>query len=127
MMKSITQSSAHIQVTNGHWTTPYWTTTTSTSTNSHIGGSFFTGQMRWDTVNNQLLVFDGSNWVAVPSAHATIGLSTEAEQALTWAIKKQKEEQDLKQLLERSPALRDAYEKFQIVKTLVNEETRQST
>jgi hypothetical protein len=54
-----------------------------------------------------------------------VGLNPAAEDAIKWAQQKQKEEQELEELMQRSPALRDAYEKFQIVKTLATNENRQ--
>ena len=79
------------------------------------------GQVRYNTVNQNMEVFDGNMWQGISMA-TTVGLSYEAEDAVRWAIKKQQEEAALKERMEKNPGLKDAYEKFQIMDILTKEE-----
>lgn len=78
------------------------------------------GQVRYNTVNQNMEVFDGNMWQVI--SMATVGLSYEADDAVRWAIKKQREEAELKQRMEKNPGLKDAWEKFQIMDILTKEE-----
>ena len=79
------------------------------------------GQLRYNPNNNSMEVYDGTMWQTTGSG-ATVGLSWEADNAIRWAIEKQKEEADLKARMERHPGLKDAYEKFQLMDLLTREE-----
>jgi hypothetical protein len=65
----------------------------------------FQGQMRY--VNNRIEVFDGSVWLtATPTI--TVGMTAEAESALTWAQERQRQEQRWQELAQQHPAVADA-------------------
>lgn len=81
------------------------------------------GMLRYNTSINNVEVYDGSSW-QVLSYDAGVGLSQDADQAITWARQKMQEERLLKEKLEKYPALKDAYEKFKIVEALVNEDEK---
>lgn len=101
------------------------------STSSHLqvqhhgGGAYYNtgapsaGMLRYH--NNDMQVYDGSNWLSISSS-ASVGLSTDAEAVIAWAKQKMTEEMRIKDLMERHPGLKDAYEKFEIMKILVSEE-----
>ena len=108
MIKNLTSSSAHITVQN-----PYLPST-------YIGG-MNVGNVRYNTTNQSMEVYDGSSWQVV-SMGATVGLSYEADNAIRWAQQKMKEEAELKEKLEKHPALKDVYDKFKMMEALVYEQ-----
>ena len=120
MIKGISSNSAYVQVSSGFAATGPYFQSVSTSNPPPAPGA-----VKFDPMTQNLQVFDGYNWCNLNTAYASVGLNLDAEAAIKWAIAKRKEEQELEELLERSPALRDAYEKFQIVKTLATNENRQ--
>lgn len=120
MIKTISSSSAFVQVTGGFPSSgPYLQTPTVAGPPPAVGA------VKFDSASQNLQVWDGFNWLNMYTSHAMVGLNSAAEDAIKWAQQKQKDEQELEELMQRSPALRDAYEKFQIVKTLATNENRQ--
>ena len=81
----------------------------------------FSGSVRYQ--NNVLEVFDGGSWMPL-SGSCSISLSHEANEAIEWAKKKKREEDQLDVLLEKYPALAETYSQFKMVKTLVEAEER---
>lgn len=92
------------------------------------GGAYYNtsnpmaGMVRY--YNNDFQVYDGSSWLNITGS-ADISLSSDAESVINWAKIKMTEEMRLKELMEKHPGLKDAYEKFEIMKILVTEEDRQ--
>ena len=82
MIKGLTQSGRYITVTNGN---------ASTYVNSYSGQQGV-GNMRYNTSNQNMEVFDGSTWVMLNMSHASVGLNSEAESLLDWARQKRDEE-----------------------------------
>jgi len=78
-----------------------------------------TGMLRYHS-GGKIEVYDGSYWHQV-NTQCTINLSNEAEKAINWAIQKMKEEQDLKNRVEKYPSLREAYNQFQTIDCLTKE------
>lgn len=120
MIKTISASGGSVQILGGVASAgPY------INTSGVVGTTpLMIGAVRFDSSSQGLQVWDGYNWLNIYYGHATVCLNPEAESAIKWARQKQQEEQDLEQLIERSPALRDAYEKFQIVKQLATNENK---
>lgn len=109
MIKNITSSSAYVTIQN-----PYMP-------NIYNNGLLNVGQLRYNPSTTTMEVYDGTTWQMMgPSA--TVGLSWEADNAIRWAIEKQREEADLKLRMEQHPGLKDAYEKFQLMDLLTREE-----
>ena len=69
-----------------------------------------TGMLRYHS-GGRVEVYDGNSWITC-SGSANINLSPDAERALTWAIQKQREEQELQKLSIDNPAVAAAYENF---------------
>ena len=67
-----------------------------------------TGMLRYHS-GGRVEVYDGNSWITV-SGSANITLSPIAEDAITWAIKKQQEEKELEQLSQNHPAVKAAIE-----------------
>ena len=120
MIKTISSSSTFVSVNGGFPSSGPYLQTPATA-----GPPPVVGAVKFDSASQNLQVWDGYNWLNMYTSHATVGLSANAESAIQWAQRKQLEEQELEKLIERSPALRDAYEKFQIVKQLAANENRQ--
>ena len=66
------------------------------------------GMLRYHS-GGRVEVFDGNSWITC-SGSANITLSPVAEQAITWAIQKQREEQELENLAQDHPAIQAALE-----------------
>ena len=104
---------------------PHLTTNTHQSSYISNTGMQSAGQMRWNTMTQQMEVYDGINWHVI-SQNASIGLSWTADEAIRWASEKMHEERELKSRMEKYPGLKDAYEKFQIMDILSKEDNEQS-
>lgn len=53
-----------------------------------------------------------NTWAPLTGQYATIGLSMETQQAISWVREKMEEEKRLEQLMEKNPQLADAKQKF---------------
>jgi len=109
MIKTLTSSSTHLTVGAPH------------PPNIYNNGQVGVGNVRFNPNNQSMEVYDGNMW-QIMSGGATVGLSWEADNAIRWAIQKEKEEADLKERMEQHPGLRDAWEKFQMMDILTKEE-----
>jgi hypothetical protein len=114
MIKDIMQAGRYMQVTGG---------STSTYVNGYSGLQGV-GNMRYNTANQNMEVFDGSNWITLNMGYASVGLTGEAETLLDWAKQKRNEEFKLKSLMEKHPGLKEAYERLEIMKALTLEEDK---
>mgnify|MGYP003345170202 CR=1 FL=1 len=88
--------------------------------NSYSGQTMM-GQMRWNPTTQNIEVYDGNTWMQMPSSYTTIGLFPDAEAAIDWAIKKQKEEIELDELCKKHPSVAEAYDHLQILKALTRQ------
>lgn len=82
---------------------------------NHNGQTYYTntgqpmsGMMRYHS-GGKVEVYDGSSWITA-SGSANVTLSPDAERALSWAIQKQREEQELEKLAHNHPAIQAALE-----------------
>lgn len=96
MITGIISNSRHL-VTQGSNGTYY------TSTNQPMAG-----MLRYHS-GGRVEVFDGSIWTQVSTTQA-ITLGPDAESAIEWALKKQREELELERLAKEHPAVKAAYE-----------------
>jgi hypothetical protein len=97
-------------------TTPY--------INTHSGQPG-AGMVRWNPNTNCLEITDGMSWHQYRLG-ATIDLSSDAQNALSWAYAKMQEEAQLEQLMDQHPGLRDCYDRFQVMLRLVQHESNES-
>lgn len=103
---------AHIIVSGGHSYMP------------HISpGAQSAGMVRYNTNMDCLEVYDGTGWQPIGTAHPTVELSPLARQAVDWAMRKQREEDELKALMEQHPGLRELHDKLEMMKILCQEES----
>jgi hypothetical protein len=110
MIKGITQSGRYITVSNGN---------ASTYVNSYSGQQGV-GNMRYNTSNQNMEVFDGNSWVMLNMAHASVGLNGEAESLLDWAREKRNEELAWQSLAEKNQAVKIALENLEQAKQQLN-------
>ena len=100
MIKGITPSGRYINVSSG---------SSSTYVNGYAGAQGV-GNMRYNTTNQNIEVFDGNNWIMLNMSFASIGLNGEAESLLDWARKKRDEELAWESLAKDNQAVKIALE-----------------
>ena len=103
MIKNITASGRYVQVTGGN---------ASTYVNG-FSGAQGVGNMRYNTSNQQMEVFDGSSWVMLNMDYASVGLNGEAESLLDWAREKRSEELMWKSLANDNKAVKIALDNLE--------------
>jgi hypothetical protein len=91
-------------------------------------GSQGVGNLRFNTSQQRLEVYDGMTWLELNTPHASVGLNGAAEEAIDWAQQQMAEEKRLKALAKKHPAVEDALEavrqaqeRVRIVAALVQE------
>lgn len=115
MIKHIYGNSQWVTVGNNGTAMPYINTTQQMA-----------GMLRWNSIMGKMEVYDGNSWMGF-GGDAHVDLSEHAKQALLWVKEKMTEEARLKELMERHPGLRDAYERLEIMKALVIEQENNET
>lgn len=98
MIKTVNGMGRYVMVNGGMPATTYINTSS---------GFMNVGDVRFNTNMQRLEVYDGNMWVELNSSHASIGLTTDAEYAIEWAIKKRSEELALEQKAKDNPAIAD--------------------
>ena len=73
-------------------------------------GSQGVGNLRFNTSQQRLEVYDGMTWLELNTPHASVGLNWEAEEAIDWVRRQMAEEKSLEILAKEHPALADAME-----------------
>jgi len=117
MIKAIHTIGKYIQVIGGSAST-YVTAQT---------GSQGVGNLRFNTSQQRLEVYDGMTWLELNTPHASVGLNGAAEEAIDWVQRQMAEEKRLEVLAKQHPAVADALEavrlaqeRVRIVATLVD-------
>ena len=110
---------------------PYLRIENGFSSDPYIGGSTapMTGMVRF--VNSNFEVYDGLVWRQIGSAFPTISLHEDAVKAIEWSMKKLAEEDKIKEICQRNPAVEIAYEHFkkasdQLKTTIILSQNEQS-
>ena len=119
MIKAIHTSGKYIQVIGGSAST-YVTAQ---------AGSQGVGNLRFNTSQQRLEVYDGMTWLELNTPHASVGLNAEAEQAIDWVRRQMEQEHRLETLAKKHPAVADALsavdkanEQLRVVTALVETE-----
>ena len=91
-------------------------------------GSQGVGNLRFNTSQQRLEVYDGMTWLELNTPHASVGLNGAAEEAIDWVQQQMTEEKRLEVLAKQHPAVADALEavrqaqeRVRIVASLVQE------
>ena len=103
MIKGIQPQGKYVQVTNG----------TSSNYINNYSGAQGVGNMRFNTTNQNMEVFDGNSWQTLNMNYATVGLNYEAESLLEWARIERDRRFKREQLIKDNPALQKALEAIQ--------------
>jgi hypothetical protein len=101
MIKSISSIGRYIRVTGGSGGTNFV---------NNFSGAQGVGNMRFNTVNQRIEIYDGNSWIESASTHASVELDQEAVDLLDWAKAKREEERKIERLIETNPAVKIAYE-----------------
>ena len=125
MIKTVNGMGRHIMVNGGMPATTYMNTSS---------GYMNVGDLRYNSSMQRLEVYDGNMWMELNTSHASVGLTPDAERALDWAIKRQREDADLESLAKSNPAIADLLnqkkeleDKIKMVQTLIREDTKVGT
>jgi hypothetical protein len=100
MIKNITASGRYVQVSGGN-------------SNTYVNGCSGlqgVGNMRYNTSNQNMEVFDGNNWITLAMDYSSVGLTGEAEALLDWARRKRDEEMAWESLAKDNQAVKIALE-----------------
>jgi hypothetical protein len=96
---------------------------------NNYSGAQGVGNLRFNTTNQSMEVYDGNSWILLQMGHVNVGLNAEAELLLDWARQKRDEELMLNALAETNPAIKDLLntikqkqEQISIVRTLIKKE-----
>ena len=80
---------------------------------------------------SDMQVYDGNGWISLGGAFSTVSMNGAAYSAIVWAQKKMAEEENIKKLAEKHPAVADAvntineaYDKLKVVVALTEEENK---
>ena len=100
MIKGIQPQGKYVQVTNG----------TSSNYINNYSGAQGVGNVRFNTTNQNMEVFDGNSWQMLNMNYATVGLNYDAESLLDWAKTERDRQSKREQLIKNNPSLQKAYE-----------------
>lgn len=96
---------------------------------NNYSGAQGVGNLRFNTTNQSMEVYDGNSWMLLQMGHVNVGLNAEAESLLDWARQKRQEELDLEALAETNATIKDLLntikqkqEQISIVRTLIKKE-----
>lgn len=105
MINSITSSSQHVYAAGGA-SLPYVTYNSSNPAQ---------GMLRIN--GSEMEVFDGNTWMKIYASSANVGLNSDAEQAISWVIKKMKQEKEWYELASSNEAVKIALDQLEQAKT----------
>ena len=96
---------------------------------NNYSGAQGVGNIRFNTANQNMEVYDGNNWILLQMGYVNVGLNSRAEDLLDWAEKKMTEEFELEALANSNPTIKDLMETIKqkqeqitIVKALIKKE-----
>ena len=78
-----------------------------------IHGSQGVGNVRYNTTNQNLEVYDGTHWIQISMDYVQVGLNSEAESLLDWARKKRDEEMAWDSLAKDNQAVKIALDNLE--------------
>lgn len=100
MIKGINPQGKYITVVNG----------SSSNYINNYSGAQGVGNVRYNTTNQNMEVFDGNSWQMLNMNFASVGLNNEAESLLDWARQERDRQYKRDQLIKDNPALQKAWE-----------------
>lgn len=121
MIKGIAQSGKYVTVSGGYPAAPSIPYNNFGSHNTN-NGQTFAGQVRYNSSNQSLEIFDGTMWMQYNTTFPSVGLTAEAEELLDWAKQKKAEEDELVELCKEYPSLDAARRQLEMIKIFVKSE-----
>lgn len=123
MIKGISQGGRYITVIGGSPGSNYV---------NNFSGAQGIGNMRFNTTNQNIEIYDGVSWQTLQSSYASIQLDEEAIRILDWARDKRHQEMELESLSNDHPAVKAAYEnvrraKEQLATTIILSKNESTT
>jgi hypothetical protein len=96
-------------IKNVYTSGPYITTTNNQATNymNNYSGAQGLGNIRFNTTNQGLEVYDGTMWHPIQMGTVSLSLTPDAVAAIAWASQQRHDEMKIKELAERHPAVAD--------------------
>ena len=70
------------------------------------------GNVRFNTITQNMEVFDGTSWIMLATSHTSVGLTPDAERILDWAKGRMLEEAELERLAKENPTVKDLLEQI---------------
>jgi len=96
---------------------------------NNYSGAQGVGNIRFNTTNQNMEVYDGNGWILLQMDQVSVGLNHEAESILDWARKKRDEEIEIDLLAAANPTIKNLLEQIkekedqiQMVMTLIKKE-----
>ena len=88
---------------------PYLTVATNNASNfmNNYSGAQGLGNIRFNTTNQGLEVYDGTMWHPIQMGTVSLSLTPDAVAAIAWASQQRHDEMKIKELAERHPAVAD--------------------
>jgi hypothetical protein len=93
---------------------------------NNYSGSQGVGNIRFNTSNQTMEVYDGAMWQTLKMGESSVSLTQDAVEALDWVNQKREEERKIQELAEKYPAVadqmaavREAGEKLLMIAALV--------
>lgn len=83
----------------------------------HVQSGQGAGMVRWNNVNAQLEVWDGSTWTRLPSQQ--VELDNNTQEILAWARNRIQEERKIELLLKDHPELQELKDKYEMMRVLL--------
>jgi len=102
-----------IQVSGGVSGSPYI---------NQYSNNLMVGQLRYNPQTSSIDVYDGNAWLAMTANPTSVSLDMSTIRILSWAEKKMREEEHLKERMSKHPGLKDAYDRFKILDILCSED-----
>lgn len=106
-----------IKISNGNPNLPY-VNESNTPTIDSTGRSHYNGDIRY--LNGGIQIFNSGSWINM-GTYASVDLSQEIKDILSWVKYKIDQEQKIKKMAEKYPAVKTAKDQLDIVMALVEE------
>ena len=112
MIKSINSNSRYLGISGGEGGNYI----------NHFSGAQGVGNMRFNTVDQRIEIWDGNIWKELDMQYVSVGLDQEAVELLDWARDKRQQDERLKKLAKQHPGIQDLQQKLDIMIALVDQD-----
>jgi hypothetical protein len=109
MIKSFTQASKYVNAFMGSSSDPYFSMSAPSS-----------GMLRFNGDTRNFEVYNGSTWMTMNGTSASVSMTSDAEQAISWAIQKMAEEKEYENLAKTNQAVKIALDNLEQARQQLN-------